>query len=31
VDRMGGYTVSPEQVLEFLQEGDLNTGMGGAQ
>jgi hypothetical protein len=31
VDRMGGYTVTPEQVLEFLQEGDLNTGMGGAQ
>lgn len=31
VDRMGGYTVSPEQVLEFLKEGDLDTGMGGAQ
>ena len=31
VDRMGGYTVTPEQVLAFLQEGDLNTDIGGAQ
>ena len=31
VDRMGGYTVTPEQVLAFLQEGDLNTEIGGAQ
>jgi SH3-like domain-containing protein len=31
VDRMSGYMVTPEQVLAFLQEGDLNTEMGGAQ
>ena len=31
VDRMSGYTVTPEQVLTFLQEGDLNVEMGGAQ
>jgi len=31
VDRMGGYTVTPEQVLAFLEQGDLNTEIGGAQ
>ena len=31
VDRMGGYTVTPEQVLVFLEQGDLNTEFGGAQ
>jgi uncharacterized protein YgiM (DUF1202 family) len=31
VDRMGGYTVTPDQVLAFLEEGDLNTEIGGAQ
>ncbi len=31
VDRMGGFTVTPEQVLAFLQQGDLNTEIGGAQ
>jgi uncharacterized protein YgiM (DUF1202 family) len=31
VDRMGSYTVTPEQVLAFLEEGDLNTEIGGAQ
>jgi uncharacterized protein YgiM (DUF1202 family) len=31
VDRMGAFTVSPEEVLAFLEEGDLNTEIGGAQ
>lgn len=31
VDRMGGYTVTPEQVLAFLEQGDLNTEIGGTQ
>jgi len=31
VDRMSGVAVTPEEVLAFLQEGDLNTEIGGAQ
>jgi uncharacterized protein YgiM (DUF1202 family) len=31
VDRMGGYSVSPEEVLAFLEQGGLNTEIGGAQ
>jgi uncharacterized protein YgiM (DUF1202 family) len=31
VDRMGAFTVSPEEVLAFLEEGDLNTEIGDAQ
>ena len=31
VDRMAGYTVTPEEVLAFLEQGDLNTEIGGAQ
>lgn len=31
VDRMGGFTATPEQVLAFLREGALNDSLGGAQ
>ena len=31
VDRMDGFTVTPEEVLAFLAEGELNTAMGGTQ
>jgi uncharacterized protein YgiM (DUF1202 family) len=31
VDRMGSFTVSAEQVLAFLEQGNLNTEIGGAQ
>jgi uncharacterized protein YraI len=31
VDRMGEFSVSPEAVLAFLEEGGLNTELGGAQ
>jgi uncharacterized protein YgiM (DUF1202 family) len=31
VDRMGGFTVTPDQVLAFLQQGALDTALGGAQ
>lgn len=31
VDRMDGFTVTPEQVLAFLTEGELDTAMGGPQ
>jgi hypothetical protein len=31
VDRMGEFTATPEQVLAFLKEGELNTQIGGAQ
>jgi len=31
VDRMGGFTVTPEQVLAFLEQGALDTSLGGAQ
>jgi len=31
VDRMAGFAVSPEQVLAFLQQGALDTSLGGAQ
>jgi uncharacterized protein YgiM (DUF1202 family) len=31
VDRMGSFTATPEQVLAFLQQGALNTALGGAQ
>lgn len=30
VDRMAGYTVTPEQALAFLQAGGLDTSLGGA-
>jgi uncharacterized protein YgiM (DUF1202 family) len=30
VDRMGAFTVTPEQVLVFLEQGGLNTEIGGA-
>ena len=31
VDRMGAFTVSPEEVLAFLEQGELNTEIGGGQ
>ena len=31
VDQMGGYVVSPEQVIAFLQQGALNASLGGVQ
>jgi uncharacterized protein YgiM (DUF1202 family) len=31
VDRMGSYIVTPQQILAFLEEGGLNTQIGGAQ
>ena len=31
VDRMGAFTVPPEEVLAFLEQGDLNMEIGGAQ
>jgi uncharacterized protein YgiM (DUF1202 family) len=31
VDRMGAFTVSPEEVLVFLERGELNTEIGGGQ
>lgn len=31
VDLMGSYTITPQQVLAFLEEGDLNTEIGGAE
>jgi uncharacterized protein YgiM (DUF1202 family) len=31
VQRMGDFAVAPEEVLAFLEEGDLNTEIGGAQ
>ena len=31
VDRMGALTVSPEEVLAFLEQGELNTAIGGGQ
>ena len=31
VDRMGAFTVSPEEVLVFLEQGELNTELGDGQ
>jgi uncharacterized protein YgiM (DUF1202 family) len=31
VDRMGGFSATPEQVLAFLEQGELNSEFGGAQ